>query len=143
MTFTKTEFVRRVRALIAEARTIDRGITKGMKVEIGTRTIPVYTATVPTYAEAWPDHDDLRDFAYLSDPVSQLARIGLLEERTVVHVYLATTGMWGELYTTITGWVGTSSEEPVLLSVPGKKIDPSPYRAEVPDEWFDDAHSRR
>ncbi len=138
--FTATEFRRRVRALIAEARSLSYDLRSAVKVEIGTRTIPVYTPTVPTHDEAWPEEDDLRDFSSMGYDVETLRRDGLLRPGMVVHLYFSTTGMSGELVNVVTGWTGhaptglghrrADSIEPVLLDVPGRVLDPSPYAPE-------------
>jgi hypothetical protein len=58
----------------------------------------------------------------------------------VVHLYVSTTGPWGELVGVCCGWLGTADAEPVLLDVDGLPFDPEddPTTTEVEYRPSDD-----
>lgn len=109
---TKTEKVKRLRALAAEIKPTLRCPRNG-RVEIGHRITPTATLTPPvTYDEArglaYPEHDDLNWFGPLT---------GDLVEGAVLHLYFTEPGPWGELLDVVVVWVGTAEH-------PARIIDP-------------------
>ena len=118
---TNTETLRRLRQLAIEARR-QAGLPTNAKVEIGHRTIPVITPTVPTYEQTYPEHDDLSDMTGLQMAAAWLAPKG---EGHVVHLYCYTP-YYGdyELESICVGWTGTASEPARLIDTdqPGRKF---------------------
>lgn len=107
--FTKTETLRRLRvgaALIREAE----GIPKNWKIEVGLRDVPAYASTVE--AARSEDNHDLYDFRSLPEAAAEEE---VRREGYIAHLYVTSSGTWGELETVERVWLGTSESEPVLL----------------------------
>lgn len=121
--FTAAEFRRRISELVAEARRHDSELTPSSKVEIGHRNYPRWSAHRPTFVdEVFDDHDDLRDFAEPKDRVELLDRYGIRDHGAILHLYLSNNRFGDtELVNTIVVWLGTDTEPPALLDVPGSK----------------------
>lgn len=98
------------------------GVPRNARVEIGTRFFPVHkTGEAPTYDEVWAHEgrDDLCDFISPgelraanreSEHYEQIFRKGY-----VAHIYVSSTGEWGELLDVMTVWLGDDDNEPTLV----------------------------
>lgn len=123
MAFTYTEAVRRLRLLSKMAKQIDREIPANAKAEIGTRTTTLFFDQPPaTPGDAFAADDDLCDWLDFDTAY----RFGFAKPGEVVHIYFSeplTRWGGGDLINTVMGWMGTDTEPPVLIDVPGFKIN--------------------
>ena len=111
--FTKTETMSRLRVLAAKAREIE-GQAKNAIVEIGHREIPVVSKTPPYGTHTSEDpHDDLTDY----DKLESASRNGEVQkEGSVVHLYVSSgKGYDTNLEGIVVGWLGTSTEPPMIM----------------------------
>lgn len=120
-TFTKTETLRRLRLLAAEARAASYN-ARNAPTEVGLRTRPVVSATVPTHRGCYHPNDDLSHHVSFREASvdSEVATHG-----SVVHLYISRScGFVGgvpdyELDTVAVGWIGTPDTGPVLIDCNG------------------------
>jgi hypothetical protein len=122
--FTKTEALKRLRALAAEARLYER-LPRTSPVEVGLRCDPVVTDDPFRDGVEWygPD-DDLADYRSFKEAAVDPSVAG---HGAIVHIYLSEQRGFGvedysELRNVVMGWMGTPTEPAVLLSVPGRTI---------------------
>jgi hypothetical protein len=121
--FTKTEALRRLRKLAAEARRVER-VPRNARVEVGERNVPVVSMTVP--ATFYAEGDDLDSCLPFADAVDRPGRFDLplvAGPGYVVHLYVSTVGPWGEFVGVCCGWMGTADAEPVLLDADGRPLE--------------------
>lgn len=120
-TFTKTETLRRLRLLAAEARDASYN-ARTAPTEVGLRTRPIVSATVPTQRGCYPPDDDLSENISFKQAATDpdVATYG-----SVVHLYISRCcGFVGgtpdyELDTVAVGWLGTPNTDPVLIDCNG------------------------
>jgi len=119
--FTKTEALRRLRVLAAEARDATHNSSRA-PAEVGLRTRPVVSPTVPTHRGCYHPEDDLSHHASFREAATdpEVATHG-----AVVHIYIdrCLKFMGGapeyELDSVVVGWMGTPDTEPVLIDCNG------------------------
>ena len=116
--FSKTETLNRIRRACKQAEALDGELRASCRKEVGHRTVHQISSTVAG-ALVSLDGDDLADQQDLQgasrDRLCQL-------QGSVLHIYYSESGDGGELLNTITIWIGTATEEPQLLRLPGKRL---------------------
>lgn len=126
--FSATETLNRIRKACKQAEALDGELTARCRKEVGHRTVHQISSTLDG-AMVSLDGDDLADQQDLKGasrtPFCQL-------QGSVLHVYYSEPGQYGELLNTITIWIGTATEEPQLLRLPGKRVGVEGRNAEEP-----------
>lgn len=113
---TITETRKRLRAAAKAARDGAR-FPMNLRVEVGLRTIPVYTDHLPARGEWAAEGEDLIETIPLADaardPQTRL-------DGYVAHLYFSTADQWGygELVDVITVWTGTATEAAQVVHSP-------------------------
>lgn len=115
--WNKGEQRRRLRAGAARCREALR-IPLGWRVEVGGRTIPVISQTLPKDGEVYADGDDLTNHY----TIQQVPNYSPVVPGEVAHLYFSSTGDDGELEHICCVWLGTDSREPVLLDIDGRYV---------------------
>lgn len=113
--FSKAEARRRLRSIVAELKD-SQNFPRSYRGEVGHRLLP----RAGSYDELvdFPDQpgDDLRDFSSIDDAVLRPdARVHGAE----LHIYISSTGTWGELISVCRVWLGTPDEAPRILGTDG------------------------
>lgn len=108
--FSKTEALRRLRVLAAEARR-NLGLPRNAPAEVGERLIPLVIEDIEEPYTVFVDGDDLDDFVSLPGAARGHAR----QQGAVVHLYIYSAGPWRELEDVVVGWMGTHRDAPVLI----------------------------
>jgi len=116
--FTLKEFRQRIRSAARRCAALE-GLGLGeYKVEIDCRTIPVATPELPTYAEAFPEGDDLNYEMSIKDRGAFLRAAGVVQHGACVHVRIYETREWQELRNVFVVWMGTPDVEPLIINAP-------------------------
>jgi hypothetical protein len=123
--FGITEFRRRIREIGKVVRSVD-SIPVNSVVEIHQRVRPVAYMHRPTDVEAFPPNDDLVEYMTPNDNAKWLSEAGVMQHGAVVHVAYSHAGTWGmhELINVFTVWMGTPTEEPVIINAPACRMPP-------------------
>jgi len=116
--FSATETLNRIRRACKQAEALDPELTASCRKEVGHRTVHQISSTLEG-ATVSLDGDDLAD----QDDLRTASRTPLCRlHGSVLHIYYSSPGEYGELLTTITIWIGTATEEPQLLRLPGRRV---------------------
>lgn len=120
--FSAAEYRRRISAAARRCAEMER-LRGGYRIETDIRVVPVAYPHIPTYAEAWPEGDDLYDHITPKYDVESLREAGHLQHGACIHVRISTTGRYGELVNVFVVWTGTPDCEPLIIDAPCHEAD--------------------